>query len=144
MAAMAHKDLVVYRVSRDSTAIPAREKVVKKAEKKAPKQGKKRGRPTKNTPKPPKELTVIEYSKIRAGSSYRVLFTVLLFAVCRACARRGILLYGRKPLARHTPGFRLIFAPGFLRCFRISSLEISTCHRLPGPVRPEYHFFPIS
>ncbi|MDR1024353.1 MAG: transposase, partial [Treponema sp.] len=39
---MAHKDLVVYHVNRDSTAIPAREKVKKKPEKKEPKQGKKR------------------------------------------------------------------------------------------------------
>jgi hypothetical protein len=60
MASMAHKGLVVYQVNRDSTAIPAREKVVKKAEKKAPKQTKKRGRPAKNTPKPPQEPTVIE------------------------------------------------------------------------------------
>jgi transposase len=57
---MAHKDLVVYHVNRDSTAIPAREKAVKKEEKKEPKAVKKRGRPTKNTPKAPKEPTVIE------------------------------------------------------------------------------------
>jgi hypothetical protein len=60
MAAMAHKDLVVYHANRDSTAIPAREKVVKKPEKKEPKQAKKQGRPAKNTPKTPKEPTVIE------------------------------------------------------------------------------------
>jgi IS5 family transposase/transposase len=60
IVSMAHKDLVVYHVNRDSTAIPAREKVVKKPEEKAPKQGKKRGRPTKNSPKAPKEPTVIE------------------------------------------------------------------------------------
>jgi IS5 family transposase len=60
IVSMAHKGLVVYHVNRDSTAIPAREKVVKKVEKKAPKQVKKRGRPMKNTPKPPQELTVIE------------------------------------------------------------------------------------
>ncbi|MDR2631408.1 MAG: transposase [Spirochaetaceae bacterium] len=60
IVSMAHKDLVVYHVSRDSTAIPAREKVVKKPEKKRPKQAKKRGRPTKNSPKVPKEPTVIE------------------------------------------------------------------------------------
>jgi hypothetical protein len=53
IVSMAHKDLVVYQVNRDSTAIPAREKVVKKA----PKPIKKRGRPAKNTPKEP---TVIE------------------------------------------------------------------------------------
>jgi hypothetical protein len=67
---MAHKDLVVYHVKGDSTAIPAREKVVKKAEEKAPKQGKKRGRPAKNSPKVPKEPTVIEIqTKLLAGSS---------------------------------------------------------------------------
>jgi hypothetical protein len=54
------KDLAVYHVNRDSTAIPAREKVVKKPEKKELKQGKKRGRPEKNSPKVPKEPTVIE------------------------------------------------------------------------------------
>jgi hypothetical protein len=43
IVAMAHKDLVVYHVNRDSTAIPAREK----AEEKAPKPAKKRGRPAK-------------------------------------------------------------------------------------------------
>jgi hypothetical protein len=57
---MAHKDLVVYHVNRDSTAIPAREQVVKKAKKKEPKPVKKRGRPAKNSPKAPKEPTVIE------------------------------------------------------------------------------------
>jgi hypothetical protein len=57
---MAHKSLVVYHVKGDSTAIKAREKVVKKVEKKEPKQGKKRGRPEKNSPKVPKEPTVIE------------------------------------------------------------------------------------
>jgi hypothetical protein len=36
IVAMAHKDLVVYHVNRDSTAIPAREKVKKKAKEKAP------------------------------------------------------------------------------------------------------------
>jgi hypothetical protein len=60
IVAMAHKDLVVYQVNRDSTAIPAREKAVKKPEGTAPKQGKKRGRPAKNSPKAPKEPTVIE------------------------------------------------------------------------------------
>jgi transposase len=57
---MAHKDLVVYQVNRDSTAIPAREKAAPKEEKKAPKPAKKRGRPAKNSPKAPKEPTVIE------------------------------------------------------------------------------------
>jgi IS5 family transposase len=57
---MAHKGQVVYHVNRDSTAIPAREKVVKKREGKAPQEGKKRGRPAKNAPKAPKEPTVIE------------------------------------------------------------------------------------
>jgi hypothetical protein len=57
---MAHKDLVVYHVNRDSTAIQAREKVVKKAEEQAGKPAKKRGRPAKDTPKAPKEPTVIE------------------------------------------------------------------------------------
>jgi IS5 family transposase len=60
MVSMAHKDLVVYHVNRDSTAIPAREKVVKKGEEKAPKEAKKRGRPAKNSPKAPKEPTIIE------------------------------------------------------------------------------------
>jgi hypothetical protein len=53
MVATTHKDLVVYHVNRDSTAIPAREKAVKKAEEKAPKQSKKRGRPAKNKVKTP-------------------------------------------------------------------------------------------
>jgi hypothetical protein len=60
MVAMAHKDLVAYHVNRDSTAIPAREKVIKKPEKKALKQAKKRGRPAKNREKTPQEPTVIE------------------------------------------------------------------------------------
>jgi hypothetical protein len=60
IVSMAHKNLVVYHVNRDSTAIPAREKVVKKEEETAPKPAKKRGRPVKNMPKAPKEPTVIE------------------------------------------------------------------------------------
>jgi transposase len=60
IVSMAHKDLVVYQVNRDSTAIEAREKVVKKSEKKAPNQGKTRGRPAKTSPNVPKEPTVIE------------------------------------------------------------------------------------
>jgi hypothetical protein len=60
---MAHKGLVVYHVNRDSTAISAREKALKKAEKKAAETAaKKRGRPPKNstTPPPCKEPTTIE------------------------------------------------------------------------------------
>ena len=60
IVSMAHEGLVVYHVNRDSTAIPAREKVVKKKEEKTPKEAKKRGRPAKNSPKTPKEPTVIE------------------------------------------------------------------------------------
>jgi hypothetical protein len=60
IVSMAHKGLVVYHVNRDSTAIPAREGVVKKGEEKTPKRGRKRGRPAKNSPKVPKEPTVIE------------------------------------------------------------------------------------
>jgi transposase len=41
IVSMAHKGLVVYHVNRDSTAIPAREKAVKKAEGKAAKPAKK-------------------------------------------------------------------------------------------------------
>jgi hypothetical protein len=43
IVAMTHKGLVAYQVNRDSTAIQAWEKVVKKPEEKAPKQAKKRG-----------------------------------------------------------------------------------------------------
>jgi hypothetical protein len=39
--------------------------------------------------------------------------------------------------------FKPIFASRFLRDSRISSLEEPTCHRLSGPVGPEYHLFPI-
>jgi IS5 family transposase len=60
IVSMAHNGLVVYHVNRDSTAIPAREKAVKKAAGKAAKPVKKRGRPAKNTAKAPKEPTVIE------------------------------------------------------------------------------------
>ena len=60
IVSMAHKGLVVYHVNRDSTAIEAREKVVKNREEKPPKPARKRGRPAKNTPKAPKEPTVIE------------------------------------------------------------------------------------
>jgi hypothetical protein len=60
IVSMAHKGLVVYHVNRDSTAIPAREGVVKKWEEKVSKPVRKRGRPAKNSPKVPKEPTVIE------------------------------------------------------------------------------------
>ncbi|MDR2740612.1 MAG: transposase, partial [Treponema sp.] len=60
IVSMAHKDLVVYHVNRDSTAIEARERVVKKAEEKGVKPVKKRGRPAKNSPKVPKEPRAIE------------------------------------------------------------------------------------
>jgi hypothetical protein len=49
IVSMAHKGLVVYHVKGDSTAIEAREKVVKRGEGKGSKQGKKRGRPGKNS-----------------------------------------------------------------------------------------------
>jgi hypothetical protein len=39
IVAMEHKDLVVYQVNRDSTAIPAREKVKKKPEEKGAETG---------------------------------------------------------------------------------------------------------
>jgi IS5 family transposase len=57
---MAHKDLAGYHVNRDSTTIPAREKIVKKPEEKALQQVKKRGRLVKNSLKTTKEPTVIE------------------------------------------------------------------------------------
>jgi hypothetical protein len=60
IVSMAHKGLVVYHVNRDSTAIEAREEVVKKREEKAPKPAKERERPAKDSPKAPKEPTVIE------------------------------------------------------------------------------------
>jgi hypothetical protein len=43
IVSMAHKGLMVYHVNRDSTAIPAREGVVKKREEKVSKRGRKRG-----------------------------------------------------------------------------------------------------
>ncbi|MDR2393791.1 MAG: transposase [Treponema sp.] len=51
IVSMAHKDLVVYQVNRDWTAIAAREQVVKKEEEKTEKPAKKRGRPAENAPK---------------------------------------------------------------------------------------------
>ena len=56
----AHKDIVVYHLCRDSTAIPAREKPQPKPKKKKEKQAKKRGRPPRNAEKPEKTLTVLE------------------------------------------------------------------------------------
>jgi hypothetical protein len=75
----AHKDLVVYHVNRDSTAIPAREKVVRKTEEKPPKPVKKRGRPAKDTPKVPKEPTVIEQQRTQDAKTS-------LEGIDRACA----------------------------------------------------------
>ena len=60
IGSMAYKDLVVYHVNWDSTAIPAREKALRKAEENPPEPVKKRGRPAQDTPKAPKEPTVIE------------------------------------------------------------------------------------
>jgi transposase len=60
IVSMAHKGLVAYHVNRDSTAIQARERVVKKPEGKGVKPVKKRGRPAKNSPKVPKEPRAIE------------------------------------------------------------------------------------
>jgi transposase len=56
----AHAGKAVYHVSRDSTAIEAREKVEKKAEKGEKKEKKRRGRPKKGEVRPPKPETVIE------------------------------------------------------------------------------------
>jgi hypothetical protein len=77
---MVHKDLVVYHVNRDSTAIEGREKVVKKSEGKAPKQGKKRRRPVKDSPKEP---TVIEKQAVRDAK-------ISLEGIAKECA------WGRK------------------------------------------------
>ncbi|MDR2053219.1 MAG: transposase, partial [Treponema sp.] len=67
---MAHKDLVVYHVNRDSTAIPAREKAANKVEETASKPGKKRGRPGKDSPKaPPRAPTVIEKQATQDGKT---------------------------------------------------------------------------
>jgi transposase len=56
----AHAGQVVYHVSRDSTAIEAREKAHKKAGKEGKKEKKRRGRPPKGEVRPPKPETVIE------------------------------------------------------------------------------------
>jgi len=55
MVEKAYKDLPIIHVCRDSSAIPAREKVVKKTEDKVKNPAKKRGRPPKGSPKPIKE-----------------------------------------------------------------------------------------
>jgi hypothetical protein len=55
MVKNAYKDLPVIHVCRDSTAITAREKAVKKPEEKDKKQAKRRGRPPKGSPKAEKE-----------------------------------------------------------------------------------------
>jgi len=55
MVKKAYKDLPIIHVCRDSSAIPAREKVIKKPEDKAKKPAKRRGRPPKGSPKPVKE-----------------------------------------------------------------------------------------
>lgn len=52
----AHKETIVYHTSRDSTAIPAREKPEKKSHKKDEKPKKKHGRPPKSAVKPPSVL----------------------------------------------------------------------------------------
>ena len=56
----AHTDQVVYHVSRDSTAIEAREKVPKKEQKGGKGEKKRRGRPKKGEKRPPKPETVLE------------------------------------------------------------------------------------
>jgi len=56
----AHKDKIVFHVSRDSTMIPAREKVERKGKGKDKKPKEKRGRPRKGTAKVPKEPTALE------------------------------------------------------------------------------------
>lgn len=55
-----HETRLVGHISRDSTAIEAREKPAKKEKKRADKAPKKRGRPKKGEEKPPKEPTRIE------------------------------------------------------------------------------------
>jgi transposase len=56
----AHEGKVVYHVSRDSTAIEAREKVEKKEETEGKREKRRRGRPKKGENRPAKEETVIE------------------------------------------------------------------------------------
>jgi hypothetical protein len=60
MVIEAHKDRYIQHVNRDSTAIAARETVVKRTDKKGAKQNKKRGRPPKNAIKTQKETPAIE------------------------------------------------------------------------------------
>jgi hypothetical protein len=62
IVSIVHKCL---EVNRDSTAIPAREKVSKKEGKKDPKSAKKRGRPAKNSSPPPQEPTVRKSKRSR-------------------------------------------------------------------------------
>ena len=56
MVDKAYKDLPIIHVCRDSSAIAAREKVLKKEEGKSEKPVKRRGRPPKGSPKPEKEV----------------------------------------------------------------------------------------
>ena len=56
----AHKGQVVYHVSRDSTAIEAREKAAKKPPQAEKKEKKRRGRPKKGEIRPPKPETTLE------------------------------------------------------------------------------------
>jgi hypothetical protein len=51
MVIEAHKDTYIQHISRDSSAIPAREKTAKEADKKANEPKKKRGKPRKGSPK---------------------------------------------------------------------------------------------
>jgi len=57
MVEKAYKDLPIIHVCRDSSAIAAREKVLKKADKKSKKAVKRRGRPPKGSQKPEKEVS---------------------------------------------------------------------------------------
>jgi hypothetical protein len=63
------KDKIVYHVSRDSSAISARERVEKKDKKKGKKPQKKRGRPRKNAIKQEKQPTEME-RQITESASY--------------------------------------------------------------------------
>jgi hypothetical protein len=56
----AHRGRTVYHVSRDSTAIEAREKVKKKPRKEEKKEKKRRGRPKRGENRPPKPENVLE------------------------------------------------------------------------------------
>ena len=66
-AAEAHKEKVVYHISRDSSAINAREKVDKKKVKKDKKPHKKRGRPRKGEEKQQKQPTEMEKQITRSA-----------------------------------------------------------------------------